>query len=172
MTSVWDVLRFESTVLAAEGGESVIYTISDGRENASKSTKETAERALIDKSIRLFSFSIIEPILMLTENADVGKYPGSDLLQMSQDTGGLALIGNRAPRSALDEDGRLTDLGKLQIRSQLQQVFRSYRMEIELSAPAVKGEEWKLKLTGNRKHDLVLWPHKLAACPAPAQPTQ
>src|SRR2546427_8847389 len=75
----------------------VIYAITDGGDNASKSSPVAVEKALVSAGIRLFAFLVVDyPGLRRVPEE---LYGPDDFLQLVQATGGSTLQLNANPRS-------------------------------------------------------------------------
>jgi hypothetical protein len=161
-TALWDALvAAASSFDHPQPGDS-LYALTDGDDDASRISRESAQRTLANKGIRLFAFSI-------RTSEDRGERRAiKNLQEMSRSTGGdVVLVSRRlTARSALltDKSGNTTDeAGWLEF--QFRQIYNFYRVEIELPLPMEKAEVWSLKLIGSNKQGIeLMYPPDMPAC--------
>jgi len=155
-TALWDTLAAESKAFAAPRNGAAIFVFTDGDDNASRLTQNASEREMVERGVRVFSFSLIAPIrasqLDYRWFTDFARY-----------TGGFGVNAEGLP-NAVDDKGNLNGMGKWELRSEIAQMFGFYRVQIELPERPRAGASWNLKLAPGRKHLVIEWPRELAAC--------
>ncbi len=142
----------------------VIYVITDGKQfggDVDKGMPEV-ERTLIAYGVRLFAIEF--------EGIGAIFFAGGRLLQIVERTGGGTLVFK--PSGARDPHGYDEKMAaELSARAAAfaAQMQGYHRLEIELSRPVDKLQDWKLEVVddrGRRRKDLTLiYPRKLAPCP-------
>ena len=135
----------------------VIYAITDGGDNASKSSPVAVEKALVSAGIRLFAFLVVDyPGLRRVPEE---LYGPDDFLQLVQATGGSTLQLNATrrsePRYPVEERDRLA-LGAVTGQLYLQ-MAQFYRLEVELPEPVNKRRGWKLEMVNERGAKMKEW---------------
>ena len=168
-TALWDALGAAASEFGSPQDGDAIYTITDGGDNWSKTSTNSLTEDLLNKLIRLFTFSL---------NTDRGPAVEEatgllSLMDISNATGGYAV---NLPKSAtgmipalVNRSGEITPQGGM-LMTQYRQIFSFQRMQIELPKALDKSQEWNLKVTSTKAKDLtVVYPHKLAACTKPVQ---
>ena len=143
-----------------------IYALSDGEDDASRATLATVENLLIERGIRLFTFSVTG-----TENTlsrmRWDKKPSRDLVDS---TGGYSvLIPARQAESLPARIGATTapDPDLVQFRKQIKLISTFERVELEFPEELRKPTNLELKPAAITGPPLNLtFPGKLAACPA------
>ena len=142
-----------------------IYVLSDGDDDASRATLATVENLLIERGIRLFTFSITGTGTPLSRMR-WDKKPSRDFVEA---TGGYSvLIPARRAESLPARIGETTapDGDLVQLRKQIKLISSFERVELELP-DLRKTEDLQLKPTAIAGPALNLtYPGKLGACPA------
>ncbi|MGC2732503.1 MAG: vWA domain-containing protein [Candidatus Acidiferrales bacterium] len=143
-----------------------IYALSDGDDDASRTTLATVENLLVERGIRLFTFSIsvaeIHPSKMRWD-----KKPSRDLVEF---TGGYSVIIPAAQAESLParvgaSSGPDPDL--VQLRIQIKLISNCERVELKLLEDLRKPKNLELKPAAITGPPLNLtFPGKLAACVA------
>jgi von Willebrand factor type A domain len=152
-----------------------IYLISDGGDNASKSSEHEVAVTLTHAGVRVFGLTFRSPeeIHRPPEEAEGWVY----MQQMIEDTGGANVVFHGGLNigyfptpehpALLDKSGRPTQLG-LSLDEQFRELMNSYRVDIDLPKTVDKPREWKLGLVGLSKpqrDNLVLrYPRLLVPC--------
>jgi len=164
-TALWDALdEAISAMQPAREGDS-IYAITDGIDNASKINTKSVQEAFLATGIRLFSFSVDNPV-----NRPIPEYYSKleGFQYLALDSGGFALnipsnsLGT--PEPLVDKSGKLTVEGEM-LSAQLHQIFYCRRVGIVLPEPPEKAGEWRLNFNGKKFRDpIVVYPHMLDAC--------
>jgi von Willebrand factor type A domain len=143
-----------------------IYALSDGDDDASHATLATAQDLLLQKGVRLFTFSI-----KVTESHSSkmrwDKGPSRDFVEA---TGGYSVFIPAGPAESLPARiGATTspDEHLVQLRKQIKLISNFERVELELPKDLRKPENLDMELTGITGPALNLtFPRKLAACVA------
>jgi len=169
-TALWDALETAASEFDKPQEGDTIYAITDGEDNASKTSEKPLGEELLNRGIRLFTFSV-DPSAgpKIPEEANG---PAS-LMELIQATGGYAVrlpnYSPGGPPSLLNGAGKLTPEGEL-LMLQFRQIFSFQRIEVLLPKAPVKTQDWNLKVTGMKTKDLTLtYPQKLAGCRIAAQ---
>jgi Mg-chelatase subunit ChlD len=135
----------------------VIYAISDGGDNASKSSPVAVQKALVSAGIRLFAFLVVD----YPEELRVPEKEAAliDFLQLVQATGGSALHLSRTQWSELrypvEERDRLAL--KAATEGLYLQMAQFYRLEVDLPEPVTKPRRWKLEMVNERGAKMKEW---------------
>ncbi len=149
----------------------VIYVITDGGDNASKSSSIAVEKALLSAGIRLFGFLAADgPELRRTPEELSGPH---DFLQLVQATGGNALQLNGTswsePRYPEEERDRMALTAAT--RRLYLQMAQFYRLEVELPEPVNKRRGWKLEMVNERGAKMKEWQVAYQATLLPCKPS-
>ena len=144
-------LQFNPTI----PGDS-IYVLSDGDDDASRATRATAEKLLIERGVRLFTFSISV------------KEPHPPRMRWVEATGGYSVLIPEGRAESLPTRIGVTttpDEDLVQLRKQIKLISNFERVELELPKDLRKTENLELKSTGIPGPALSLtYPGKLPAC--------
>jgi hypothetical protein len=141
-----------------------IYVLSDGDDDASRATLATAQDLLIERGVRLFTFSInvAEPH---PSRMHWDKGRSRDFVEA---TGGYSVLMPASRAESLPARIGVTtapDQDLVQFREQIKLIFNFERVELELPKDLRKTENLELKPTGIPGPALSLtYPGKLAAC--------
>lgn len=135
----------------------VIYVITDGGDNASKSSPVAVEKALVSAGIRLFGFLVADsPELRRVPEEESGRH---DFLQLVQATGGSTFDVSSTGWSELwypvEERDRLAL--KAVIGGLYLQMAQFYRLEVDLPEPVTKPRRWKLEMVNERGAKMKEW---------------
>jgi hypothetical protein len=169
-TALFDAIVLGATALQSARLEDVIYLISDGQNTYSKASWDDAERALLQRGIRLFVFHFQEIGAARRQEVRLGWDKLRHLVQVS---GGDTVAYRYRPRNpeltAEKEEDLLRSLDLL-----YQQIQRFQRIEISLPVELKKPRNWKLEVVDEhgkkRKGLTVLYPRKLMPCARLAGP--
>jgi hypothetical protein len=169
-TALWDALEAAASEFDKPQQGDAIYAITDGGDNASKTSEKPLGEELLSRGIRLFTFSVDPSAGPKTPEESNGP---TSLMELTQATGGYALrLPNSplgGPPSLLNGAGKLTPEGEL-LMLQFRQIFSFQRIELQLPKAPNKTQDWNLKMTGMKTKDLTLtYPHRLAGCGTGAQ---
>jgi len=145
----------------------IIYVITDGGDNKSRTTRSEAERALLASGVRLFAF------LMVVGGFERGRTPEEEegsqsLRQLVVRSGGAmgTVIGSNfeLPRSLLRQNIEDAVRDAHSLYSVMQE---SYRIELQLPESVDKPRDWKFEVvdSGGKKdrHLQVMYP-RLGPC--------
>jgi Mg-chelatase subunit ChlD len=168
-TALWDALEMAAAEFDKPQQGDAIYAITDGADNASKTSEKPLGEELLNRGIRLFTFSVDRSAGPTPEETNG---PAS-LQELTQATGGYTV---RLPRYALggppillNGAGKRTPEGEL-LMLQFRQIFSFQRIEVQLPKAPNKTQDWNLKIAGMKTKDLTLvYPHKLAGCAIQSQ---
>ena len=173
-TALWDSLLEALDRFGRSQPGDVVYLISDGGDNTSKTKPQAVESAYIRAGVRLFSFvPMAESTLGLTNPDEMGG--ASTLQDLTKSTGGnlvfLPAGGKLVLRNfSLGEKDKAA-LAYL-LRGLYMQMREFYWLEMTLPQPVDKPHDWLLKLANlpdTRRKDLQLrYPTKLFPCSQPA----
>jgi len=171
-TALWDALETAASEFDQPQQGDAIYAITDGGDNASKTSDKPLEEDLLNRGIRLFTFSV-DPSAGPTPEETNGP---ASLMELTQATGGYAVrfqnYSPGGPPSLLSGAGKLSSEGEL-LMLQFRQIFPFQRIEVQLPKAPNKTQEWNLKITGMKTKDLTLvYPHKLGGCAIQSQKRQ
>src|SRR5947209_6985351 len=147
----------------------VIYAITDGGDNASKSSSGAVEKALVSAGIRLFVFLVEDYPGLRRVPEESGPL---NFLQLVQATGGSTVqLSARwsEPRYPVEERDRLA------LRAATEglylQMAQFYRLEVELPEPVTKRREWKLEMVNERGAKMKEWQVAYQATLLPCEST-
>jgi Mg-chelatase subunit ChlD len=168
-TALWDALETAASEFNQPQQGDAIYAITDGGDNASKTSEKPLEEHLLNRGIRLFAFSV-DPSAGPTPEETNGP---ASLMELTEATGGTAVrlpnYSPGGPPSLLSGAGKLTPEGEL-LMLQFRQIFSFQNIELHLPKVPNKTQDWNLKITGmNTKNLTLTYPHKLAGCGTGAQ---
>lgn len=146
----------------------VIYLITDGGENSSRTRGRRARRALLCAGVRLFAFVLLSP--GQTSTRYVARVLPSFVKWLQATGGGGVILGST---SELRAEYRMNDKRQAQIAERAYQLYHRmgefYRLEVELPRALRKPRGWKLEVVDEhgekRKVLKVIYPRRLAACP-------
>jgi hypothetical protein len=143
-----------------------IYVLSDGDDDASRATLATAEELLIERGVRLFTFSITGTETSLSRmHWDKGR--PRDFVEA---TGGYSVLIPAGPAKTLPARigvATAPDKDLVELRKQIKLISNFERVELKLPEDLRKTENLELKPTAIPGPALNLtFPGKLAACPA------
>jgi hypothetical protein len=157
-TALWDSLLDSARMFGPFQPGDVLYVITDGVDNFSRSRPADVTQELLSGGIRLFAFAI----------ANRGfAYGTGELERMVQDTGGVVAAGSATDWREFTAAERSSPI-RSALYAQHRQILGFHRLELELSEPVVWPQPWHLALTGldeNEQKNLVLnYPATLFAC--------
>jgi hypothetical protein len=169
-TALFDAIVLGATALQSTRPEDVIYLISDGQNTYSKASWDDAERALLERGIRLFVFHFQEIGAAGRQEIRLGW---DKLRQLVQVSGGDTVAYRYRPKNpeltAEKESDLLRSLGLL-----YKQMQKFQRIEVRLPVELKKPRNWKLEVVDEhgtkRKGLTVLYPRKLMPCAVLAGP--
>jgi hypothetical protein len=164
-TSLWDAVSSASVQFGTPQEGDAIYVVTDAGENSSKTKLNQLRTILLEKRIRLFTFSQQRSSDELIAELGVGPMT---LRELADSTGGYAVnfrpnIQDHLPELN-DKSGKPTREGAL-VLMQFREILTFDRVEIELPERFEKSQEWSLDTKGLTAHDLLLmYPRRLAGC--------
>lgn len=173
-TGLWDSLLGALDRFGRSQPGDVVYLISDGADNTSKTKPQAVEAAYVRGGVRLFSFILItESTLGLTNPDEVGG--ASTLQEITRSTGGNIIFLPSGGKLML-RNFSLDDKSKAALAYVLGGIYRQmkefYWLEITLPQQVDKPRDWMLKLANlpdTKRKDLQLrYPPKLFPCSQPA----
>jgi len=166
-TALWDAVDAASAEFVAPQEGDAIYAVTDGGDNSSKTDFAKLRANLLQKRIRIFTFSR----RLDTPGPTHELYEGPMALEgLAESTGGYAVNFNPNPVGSLpelrDKSGKPTAEGAL-LLIQFSEIFGFNRVEIELPERFDKIQAWSLAIAGPSTHNLIIvYPRKLAGCVA------
>ncbi|MGB0033917.1 MAG: vWA domain-containing protein [Candidatus Acidiferrales bacterium] len=164
-TALWDALYEVSSQFEIHQGGGVIYLLTDGRDNASKISTSRVRTQLLEKQIRVFAFTLLDPT-----GQHIPEVQSEELSFQGfvEGTGGSAVsipsdrIGHL--RTPTDKSGKVTE-EEMQLSEQFSQVASFNRVEMQFPALVEKEQDWELKIIGLPTHNLkVVYPQRLTRC--------
>jgi hypothetical protein len=177
-TAVWDAVLAGALALGPSAFGDAIYLITDGGDNASLEKPSFVERTLLESGVRLFGFFFDE-----RSPLEPGAYGLSDIINLVDDTGGVALT--LSPRET-DDAWQITPTHTLyaspkemlsqldsSIQTQLRHISQFYNLEVALPRKVDKPGDLLLTFARSRDkpwHDRILsYARKFFPCSAAAQ---
>jgi von Willebrand factor type A domain len=173
-TALWDAIRGGLAMFGTPQQGDVIYVITDGQDDSSRTEPTALERMLLSAGVRVFALELFDA------GFPRGKSHGTqDFIEFVTTTGGFALSPTRAQNVGSGGDsyaltgksGQPTRL-RMSLALQLQQIMAFERLDIELPEPLDKPHEWDLKVTNlgelKTRSVSVIYPRKLLPCSATA----
>lgn len=161
-TALFDALVAAATQFDPPQPGDSLYALSDGDDDASRITHESAVKTLESKGVRLFAFSVAageSPVdhRVRKQFGDMARRTGGDLITVSRK---LTAASGRLS----DTSGNPTEAAKW-LEAQFRQIFDFYRVEIKLPVRNEKREALSLKLTDPNKQGIELtYPPDLPGC--------
>lgn len=144
---------------SAQPGD-VIYVITDGEDNASRSSPRKVEEALVAASARLFWFYLPEPLwhqAPLLPPVELGAR--ENLQELVQHTGGIGL--NASIPAKYAGDYKPDEKGRAALSLSIAQLYREmgqfYRLEVELPVPVDKPRDWHLEMVNEHGKKAREW---------------
>lgn len=170
-TALWDSIRDASEFLDSPMEGDVIYVLTDGVDNASKSRAGDIAKLLVPRGIRVFSFQIRQSRNSFSPEDFAGN---EGLHELVRATGGsyLAFSENEIDMTSaiLSKPGKPTKLGDY-LAAQHRLLPIHYEIEIETPDELRESSSWKLEVAGPNELNLrMIYPHRLAGCHDIAQP--
>jgi hypothetical protein len=170
-TAIWDSLLKALPVFSARQPGDVVYLISDGGENVSKTRPRQIEDAFLREGTRLFAFLLVDRSPRGSQLPDEEEQGLSILKELTEVTGGnyVILPGIRPlahPNFDLSEEGRR----KLALSAQVlyAEMKEFSRIDVVLPERVDKTRDWSLQLNrSSHKKFRLLYPHKLTPCSPP-----
>jgi hypothetical protein len=164
-TALWDTLAAGISELSGSQDGDVIYLISDGGDNASRTQVNELKKALVAKSIRVFVF-----LPTFAGGPSLEQPQWLNLVTLAEATGGTIVSAIRDgmgyPIPIVDAAGLPTSEGEL-LLMQFRQIFKFQRLKIELPERRTNFSDLNLKMKRSNAHNLVVtFPHELASCAA------
>jgi len=163
-TALYDTIQAAALQFNPSISGDSLYVLSDGDDDASRATLATAEDLLIERGVRLFTFSISvkEP------HPSRMRWDKGQSRDFVEGTGGYSVLIPEGRAESLPARIGVTtapDEDLLQLRKQIKLISNFERVELELPADLRKTENLELKSTGIPGPALSLtYPGKLPAC--------
>jgi len=164
-TALWDSIRGGVKLLDSHQIGDIIFLITDGMDNGSKTDASEATRSLLAGGIRLFTLQVIDP------HIDRFRFAGGDpyvaLSKVVGETGGLAVVpqpGSAAP----PEKGRMPLWLRHDLDLQYRQMLYFFRIDVTLPQLLDKQRNWRFYVaapgkSGKRNFDLI-YPNSVLPC--------
>ena len=176
-TALLDLILAALRLLDTTTSADVIYAITDGEDNTSRSNKKNVERALLAGGVRFYA-SLFGPEVGgpgVRIHYGPGVTSPQDIAEMAAATGG-GVLGPVGVTPSGYVNYRLTDEQKRAFSDALQRMYLAmllnYRVEVEFPQPVKKWSDWTLRLSSEKRRQFkdaqVSFPSRLAPCAAPA----
>jgi hypothetical protein len=168
-TALRDAIRDAVKLLGSQKIGDVIFVITDGEDNISRTKPKELVQILVTAGIRLFAVELVDPQDLLGRGRTVEPLDGPDsLYQIVKSTGGVAVVSNSLLElNGVDKHGKLP-WGRTVLNSQYEQMLSFYRVDITLPEHVNEQRDWKLALTGSEKaaknHFILAYPHTVVPC--------
>jgi len=168
-TALRDAIRDAVKLLGSQKIGDVIFVITDGEDNMSKTKPKELVQILVTAGIRLFAMEVVDPQYLLGRGGTVEPLDGPDsLYQIVKSTGGVAVVSNSLLElREVDRHGK-APWGRSVLNSQYEQMLSFYRVSISFAEPVNEQRDWKLALSGSGKaaknHFILAYPHTLVPC--------
>jgi len=161
-TAVYDALLSAIRLLDSPTNSAVLYLITDAGDNSSDTKPKDVAKALISNGAHLF-LSLVYPGPFLMSRSD--EYLGAlDLTELVQKVGGEFVT----PYVNFAYDPKNPDLFAASLRTFELSLIDDYLLELDLSEPVRKYENWTLKLSKEKrerwKNARLLYAKELAPC--------
>lgn len=162
-TALWDSLKAVISDFGSPRVGDSIFLITDGEDNESSVRFRAVERAILASGLRVFASYFDSP--------DGGPRPEerlgvSELRDLVQETGGYQLVIDaplQVPKAGISMSGNSN--AELQLEHQARQLVAYYNVEVELPERLDKSSGWKLKATGPKHGELLMfYPRELMPC--------
>jgi hypothetical protein len=173
-TAIWDAVLGSIKMFDQARSGDVIYVITDGGDNASKTSLDQVIQTLGESGIRLSGVAFRVPSALLRNEEQARGLPILD--RVARETGGTILsqfpplVGSMPVSGAaplIDKVGKRTTFA-LALDSQYLQLTSFYRVSFELPEALHKPQGWKLELAGidesQRKKTTLTYPRVLGTC--------
>lgn len=142
-TALRDAIAEALRLLSAPNPRDVIYVVSDGGDNASRTNESKLKKALLSSGVRVYGILLSD----LEPPTEEEEKPREELIHFAEATGGWML---------LDEDKGFSDEEQKRAeslaRSLWARVSESYRLEMVLPEAPDKPRSWDLALIDLPKH--------------------
>lgn len=167
-TALWDAISRAIDMIPHPGPGDVIYAITDGGDNASRTSRKAIEEKLQLACVRLFTF-LLDDVLTPEE-----RFGWDEIRDLAVESGGVSLDvsanfnGNmgRGPMT----DFKLDAQREQQVSGALAAMYRSmaapYVIDVRMPTSLRRMRTWKLHLTDPKlqKNTMVYYPHNLMPC--------
>jgi hypothetical protein len=171
-TALFDAILEGLKLLKPARPGDVIYAITDGGENASRSNHDQVEKSLITSRVRFFTFLVTEPLAYHARTSEEMNGP-SEMQDLTEKTGGDILMAPGSPpygrKYDLNEKER-AELGR-SVAQLYRQMSQFYLLELELPVPVDRPRQWKLEMVdargGKSKEWHATYQRILLPCSAP-----
>lgn len=164
-TALWDALNSVITDFDSPRVGDSIFVITDGHDNESSSRFPDLKRAVLTRSIRIFTSDFWRRDGGLSPRESEAESQMRDLVESS---GGYA-VGLQEPLQIPASGISLKGTSDAEILLQLQarQLVAYYQVEVELPARLDKPQTWKMQAKSPKVGDLIVfYPRELMPCSA------
>jgi hypothetical protein len=166
-TALWDAIRDSVKLFDSQQVGDVIFAITDGGDNRSKTKPKELVQILVTAGIRLFAVEVVDPAGIWSRSVESLDGPDA-LYRIVKSTGGVAVISKSLLElNAVDKHGKPT-WGRAVLNSQYDQMLSFYRVNVSLAEPVHEQQDWKLELSGSKKtaknHFVLAYPHTVVPC--------
>jgi len=168
-TALRDAIRDAVKLLDSQQVGDVIFAITDGGDNKSKTEPRELIQILVTAGIRLFVVEVVDQGAQRIRSRSVESMEDPNTLyRIVKSTGGVAVISNSVLElNSVDKHGKPT-WGRSVLNSQYNQMLSFYRVNISLEEPVDRQRDWKLALSGSEKaaknHFILAYPHTVVPC--------
>lgn len=167
-TALWDALVSIVNLLDHPQAGDAVYLITDGGDNLSKATPDTASETFAAAGVRLFTFLIPE----VPGHED--DYAGTaELEEIVADTAGRIVIAptrtpaDFLPWNLLDKAGNPTLFGSA-LNTQYRQISNSFRVTVQVSEAVDRPRSWRIGVASadaaEKREIRPIYPQKLFPC--------
>jgi hypothetical protein len=165
-TALWDSIVDAAAMLRPVQPGDVIYVVTDGADNLSRSGSSEVAQILAASGIRLFCFGIVNGEWVKLRTAD--QVTGAtELTRVMEATGGWGMAATPAQWVTFQRSKKPPQFER-DMNLQFHQLKNFYRVNLELPEPLTRPQEWRLLLTGvdqSRQKELeLIYPHRLMPC--------
>lgn len=160
-TALYDALLSAIQLLGSPTDADVLYVVTDAGDNSSRSTPKDVAKALTANGVHLFISLLFRPFVTSRSPEFVGALDLNDLIHK---VGGEFVT----PYVNFPYDPKNPQVFDQALRTFELSLVKDYMIEIKLPEPALKSEDWTLKLSKEKrekwKNARVLYGTRLAPC--------
>jgi Mg-chelatase subunit ChlD len=167
-TALLDALTEAAEMFGVPQPADVVFLISDGGDNRSRTRASVLRRSLLERGLRVYSFAPSE-LMLPTEEERLGL---EELLNLSRDTGGRPMpLENSSFSGHWNNFPKALALSAEMGRYTYVLAASTYELEIDMDRPIERPVTLKLKIIASDGKELrnlqPLYPHELMPCAHP-----